>query len=259
MSTSKARAKPARKKQTKKKAARKTPSRKKAATKKPRAAGKAKVAKKKSAPVRKAKTAATKRSRPVAAGAKKKLKARVKKKGARKPRGLTPREREHFRELLLQRHRELTQAYAISKGDSRSRLDDGTEDYIDYAVSSYAREFLLSLSELDRKHLLLVEDALKRIDRGSYGRCQHCGKPIIRKRLEAAPWAENCLRCQEMEEQGLLGEGRGGDDEDSDFDELDYDDEDFDEDDEEEAGDDEDESAEDEASSDDEDDDLSED
>ena len=110
----------------------------------------------------------------------------------------------HFRELLLKKKQELMRAYSISKGDSQSDLDNGTEDYVDYAVNSYAREFLLSLTELERKQLLLVEEAISRIDRGEYGRCQQCAEEIARKRLEVQPWARHCVRCQELEEQGLL-------------------------------------------------------
>ncbi|HZN55653.1 MAG TPA: TraR/DksA family transcriptional regulator [Candidatus Polarisedimenticolaceae bacterium] len=114
------------------------------------------------------------------------------------------RERAHFRELLLRKRQDLMRAYSISKGDSQSDLDNGTEDYVDYAVNSYAREFLLSLTEMERKQLLLVEDALNRIDRGEYGYCQQCGEEIAPKRLEVQPWARHCVRCQELEEQGLL-------------------------------------------------------
>lgn len=114
------------------------------------------------------------------------------------------REKSHFRELLLKKRQDLMRAYAISKGDSQAELDNGTEDYVDYAVNSYAREFLLSLTELDRKHLLLVEEALTRIDRGEYGYCQQCGEDISVKRLEVQPWARHCVRCQELEEKGLL-------------------------------------------------------
>ena len=113
-------------------------------------------------------------------------------------------ERAHFRELLLRKRQDLMRAYSISKGDSQSDLDNGTEDYVDYAVNSYAREFLLSLTEMERKQLLLVEDALNRIDRGEYGYCQQCGEEIAAKRLEVQPWARHCVRCQELEEQGLL-------------------------------------------------------
>jgi DnaK suppressor protein len=113
-------------------------------------------------------------------------------------------ERAHFRDLLLKKRQDLMRAYAISKGDSQAELDNGTEDYVDYAVNSYAREFLLSLTELDRKHLLFVEEALNRIDRGEYGYCQQCGEDVAPKRLEVQPWARHCVRCQELEEKGLL-------------------------------------------------------
>ena len=114
-------------------------------------------------------------------------------------------EMEKYRVVLLAKQRELTDAYATVKDESREAPGgDGTEDYIDYAVNSYAKEFLLSLTELDRKQLILVEDALRRIDRGEYGRCMQCGDPINPKRLEVQPWARHCVRCQELEEQGLL-------------------------------------------------------
>lgn len=111
---------------------------------------------------------------------------------------------ERFRELLVKKQREQLQQYAISRGDSEGSLDNGTEDYIDYAVNSYAREFLLSLTEMDRKQLILIEEALKRIDRGEFGYCQQCGQEISLKRLEAQPWARHCISCQELEEKGLL-------------------------------------------------------
>jgi len=123
-----------------------------------------------------------------------------------KPASIATRRKEkaHFRELLLKKRQDLMRAYAISKGDSQAELDNGTEDYVDYAVNSYAREFLLSLTEMDRKHLLFVEEALNRIDRGEYGYCQQCGEDINLKRLEVQPWARHCVRCQELEEKGLL-------------------------------------------------------
>lgn len=109
-----------------------------------------------------------------------------------------------YREMLLEKQREQIDAYSAAKEDTEISLDNGTEDYIDYAVNSYARDFLLSLTELDRKQLLQIEDALRRIDRGEYGRCQQCGETINPKRLDVQPWARHCVRCQELEEQGLL-------------------------------------------------------
>lgn len=143
-------------------------------------------------------------------GARKEVKEDMKPKPAirrvPKPASVAARRREnaHFRDLLLKKRQQLMHAYSISKGDSQSELDNGTEDYVDYAVNSYAREFLLSLTELDRKQLLMVEDALNRIDRGEFGYCQQCGEEISTKRLEVQPWARHCVRCQELEEKGIL-------------------------------------------------------
>lgn len=124
-----------------------------------------------------------------------------------------------LRDLLLRKQRDQMQQYSISKGDSEESLDNGTEDYIDYAVNSYAREFLLSLTEMDRKQLVMIEEALRRIDRGEYGNCQQCGATIPRKRLEVQPWARYCITCQELEEQGKLPQYAYHPGEDEDFDE----------------------------------------
>jgi DnaK suppressor protein len=127
---------------------------------------------------------------------------------------------EAYRHALLTRQRELMQTYTATRGDSRDHLDSGTEDYIDYAVNSYAREFLLSLTEMDRNQLLMVEEALRRLDRGEFGRCQQCGTEIPTKRLEVAPWVRYCVRCQELEEQGLLPKPSLFEDRDEDMDET---------------------------------------
>ena len=111
---------------------------------------------------------------------------------------------DHYKKLLQARQTELTRNFSKNKGESRSAADDGTEDYIDYAVNSYAKEFLLSLTDMERQQLVLIDEALGRIRSGDYGNCQQCGEEIAPKRLDAAPWARHCVRCQELEEQGLL-------------------------------------------------------
>jgi len=44
-------------------------------------------------------------------------------------------------------------------------------------------------------HLVQIEGALKRIEAGIFGTCQTCGKPIAPERLEALPWATDCVAC----------------------------------------------------------------
>jgi DnaK suppressor protein len=128
-----------------------------------------------------------------------------------------------FRRMLREKQSELLQAYLSAKGHSRAQESDGTEDYIDYAVSSYSREFLLSLSELERTQLSLVEEALERMKAGGFGLCVQCERIIPVKRIEVQPWARYCLRCQELADSGLIGEF-DDDDEDSDGDSLELDD-----------------------------------
>ena len=111
---------------------------------------------------------------------------------------------EQYKKLLQTRQTEMTRNFSKNQGESPTAADDGTEDYIDYAVNSYAKEFLLSLTDLERRQLVLIDEALARIRSGDYGHCQQCGQEISVKRLEAAPWARHCVRCQELEEQGLL-------------------------------------------------------
>ena len=174
-----------------------------------------KVSKKK--PV--AKTVAKKTVRKVAAPTPAKapaVRAAKKTKRPKKP-ALTPERRKmmrRFRKLLVDKQRSVVQVYLNTKGNTRAQTLDGTEDYIDYAVSSYDRYFTLSLSEMERKQLVLIEDSLKRIDRKEYGDCLHCGIEIPPKRLEVEPWAKHCIRCAELEERGLLIDHRFGSDED---------------------------------------------
>lgn len=145
-----------------------------------------------------------------------KTKVKVKVKVKRKPRR-PPLDLARFRRELRERQTEMLNAYMSAKGDSRSRESDGTEDYIDYAVSSYDREFLLSLTELERAQLNLVEEALQRIDRGRFGLCVQCERVIPTKRLEVQPWARYCLHCQELADSGLTeGEFGPADDDETD-------------------------------------------
>ncbi len=91
----------------------------------------------------------------------------------------------------------LSEAYSESK-----EIETGiAQDLADKAESSYTKEFLLSLSNTERKQLLLIDEALNRIDKDEYGICQRCQKNINKKRLDAVSWAPHCIECQEKEEE----------------------------------------------------------
>ena len=83
---------------------------------------------------------------------------------------------------------------------------DVSQDPADKASNSYTKELLFSQSTTERATLRLIEEALDRISEGSYGECLNCGEEIAQKRLDAIPWTPHCIRCQELQEQGLLME-----------------------------------------------------
>lgn len=53
----------------------------------------------------------------------------------------------------------------------------------------------LALRDRERAQLRLVEEALERLDTGTYGVCRSCGRPIAPERLAAIPWAATCIDC----------------------------------------------------------------
>lgn len=84
--------------------------------------------------------------------------------------------------------------------------DSETPDPVDLAVRNYSKNVMLAVSENDSRQLILINEALERIEDDEYGTCQNCEKEINPKRLDAIPWARYCLSCQELVEQGLLEE-----------------------------------------------------
>ncbi len=77
----------------------------------------------------------------------------------------------------------------------------GTLDLADQAANAYTKEFLLSLGDADRRLLRQVDGALEKIRLRTYGKCEKCEGEITVKRLEAVPFAEYCISCQEEEER----------------------------------------------------------
>jgi RNA polymerase-binding transcription factor len=111
---------------------------------------------------------------------------------------------EGYKKRLLEKKRDVTDAYIKNKTYGRLTEDEGTQDLADKASSAYTKEFLYSLSNTDRESLQQVDEALIRIEKGKFGVCVECGDDLNKKRLEAVPWASHCISCQEKIEKGLL-------------------------------------------------------
>jgi len=109
-----------------------------------------------------------------------------------------------LRERLEKQRAEIINMYKQDLRAGQESADDGTEDIVDRANNAYNRELMFSLSDNERATLLQIENALRRMDDGTYGRCSNCGQTINILRLEAVPWARFCIDCQELAEKGLL-------------------------------------------------------
>ena len=123
--------------------------------------------------------------------------------------GLTPRELEHYRELLLAKRRELVgdmssmerEALRSAQGSNLSNLP---LHMADMGTDNYEQEFTLGLVEKDRQLLREINRALAKIQDGTYGICEGTGKPITKPRLEAQPWAKYSIEYARQMERGML-------------------------------------------------------
>jgi DnaK suppressor protein len=99
--------------------------------------------------------------------------------------------------VLLKKQSDLLSDLARLKEEARdsgaAEVRDGTDDVTaDQGTAEALQEVSLESQTLEQ-----VEDALKRIDAGTYGKCTVCGRPISAARLEAIPWTPHCLEDQE--------------------------------------------------------------
>jgi DnaK suppressor protein len=83
-------------------------------------------------------------------------------------------------------------------GDS---VSDAGDDQADVGAKTYEREHELSLTYNARDLLAQSERALVRIEAGTYGSCESCGRPIGKARLKAFPRATLCVSCKQREER----------------------------------------------------------
>lgn len=114
---------------------------------------------------------------------------------------MNKKERERYRNKLLKKKEEIVNKISETYNESKEVESGIAQDVADKAESSYTKEFLLSLSNAEREQLLLIDEALKRIDKKELGICQRCGKDINKKRLDVVPWTSYCIDCQEIEEE----------------------------------------------------------
>ena len=106
---------------------------------------------------------------------------------------------EAFREALLQKKHELSEAAAGRPLQATMENNSRQGDMADQASGNNEVHIALKLRQTDAKILQAIEEALERIEKGTYGICRDCGEPIAEARLNAIPWTRVCISCKEKQ------------------------------------------------------------
>ena len=115
---------------------------------------------------------------------------------------------ERFRRILLDERARVTSTVENLHEANSGSLEDETEEetydnhLADSATATLNREIDYTLEENSEHVLSAIDEALQRIDTGTFGTCVRCGKPINEERLEAIPYATRCIDCQRLAERG---------------------------------------------------------
>src|ERR687884_2289933 len=103
---------------------------------------------------------------------------------------------DHFRKILLEQLRQSTENVRSDQAAAFEANDDGVKDSVDMSLQDVNREIAFRLGERESQMVADIDQALLRIDEGTYGQCARCGKPIDERRLEAMPTARYDAACQ---------------------------------------------------------------
>ena len=96
------------------------------------------------------------------------------------------------------------EALRKNRQDASGDLSNMPIHMADLGTDNYEQEFVLGLIQNEEVTLREIDDALKRIEEGTYGLCESCSKRIPLARLRAKPHAKYCIECKRLQEKGLL-------------------------------------------------------
>jgi len=108
---------------------------------------------------------------------------------------------EYFRRLLLTELRRHARLVGDDQAAAIDAADDGAKESADLSLRDVIEELALKLGERESQMVADIDQALMRLDEGSYGLCVRCGKTIDERRLEAVPTARYDATCQAVIEE----------------------------------------------------------
>ena len=125
---------------------------------------------------------------------------------------LTHEEMMEFRALLLAKQKEILGNVIFMEDEtlrkSRTDLSNMPFHMADMGSDNYEMENTVGLVDSERRLLVEIQDAIARIDDGTFGVCRGDGEPIPKARLKAIPWTPYCVACAALAEKGQLAADR---------------------------------------------------
>ena len=104
-----------------------------------------------------------------------------------------------YKDALLRKRVEILGTGGIKPLQASMENNTRQGDMADQASGNNEVHILLKLKQTDAKILQAIDEALRRIEKGTYGACRDCGEPIAAPRLNAVPWTRVCITCKEKQ------------------------------------------------------------
>ena len=106
-----------------------------------------------------------------------------------------------FRERLRNARGELLRTVLLTDDEMRGLGDREPGTLVEDSARGVMSDLVASLNGRERRELDEIQEAMARLETGSFGACEICGAPISLSRLRAIPWARHCLACQFQQER----------------------------------------------------------
>ena len=106
---------------------------------------------------------------------------------------------QNLKDALLKKRTEILGTGGIKPLQASMENNTRQGDMADQASGNNEVHIQLKLKQTDAKILQAIEEALRRIEKGTYGVCRDCGEEIAAPRLNAIPWTRVCITCKEKQ------------------------------------------------------------
>jgi DnaK suppressor protein len=120
---------------------------------------------------------------------------------------------EYFKDLILKKKNDLlaelgyleSSSMSATSKDQSGDLSSYSFHMADQGTDTMEREMAFTFASREGRYLHHLNEALERIENGTYGKCRTCGGEISKPRLEAVPHATQCIKCKNSEEKKQRG------------------------------------------------------